>query len=84
MARSSLLIFLAPEDERDRQVPLGNALWQRALELAWKILEVDGFFILEHPRDSKAWALVESQRLMSRAGVQLCRVDMCAFEGAAR
>ena len=43
--------------ERDLQLALGNRLWRRALELVWKILEVDGFFILQHPRDSKAWVL---------------------------
>ena len=63
------------------EVALGNALWRRALQLAWKILNAGGYFFLEHPRGSMAWALAETQQLMSHQAVYMITLDFCAHTG---
>ena len=71
-------------DEHNPEVALGNRLWRRAIQLATLCHQHGIYFFLEHPRDSKAWQLVETQRLWSRAGVFGSRVDWCMFEGVDR
>ena len=55
--RSGPLRVVPEGDPSNQEVQRGSALWGRALELAHLILEADGYFILEHPRNSKAWSL---------------------------
>ena len=68
-------------DPSDARIQLGNALWERALELAELICQAGGNFILEHPRDSKAWQLRSTEVFMRREGVRRHRLDMCAYHG---
>jgi len=68
-------------DASNPQVALGNALWFRAVQLAWQVLEAGGFFVLEHPRGSSAWQLDCTKELMHHDAVHTVRVDFCAFEG---
>ena len=75
-------IGLPEGDNNNLEVRLGNRLWNRALRLAKLVAEQDGFFILEHPRGSRAWALRQTHRMQSCQGCRLLRVDMCAYEGA--
>ena len=42
---------------RNPEVQRGNRSWCRALELAAMVVKAGGYFIIEHPRRSKAWAL---------------------------
>ncbi|CAE7526448.1 unnamed protein product, partial [Symbiodinium pilosum] len=79
------LWFVDPCEEGDAsnpEVALGNELWERALSLAWQVMDAGGFFILEHPRGSKAWQLESTHRLLSHDAVHLLRIDSCAFEDA--
>lgn len=62
--------------------PLRNMLWQRALKLATLCYGLGIYFFLEHPRDSKAWQLRETQALWSQSGVFAVRVDWCMYGGA--
>ena len=64
------------------EVQVGNSLWYRALNLASLIVEQDGFFVLEHPRDSKAWALKRTHQMQRFQGCKLWSTDMCAYGGA--
>ena len=43
------------------------------------MIEAGGYFCVEHPRNSKAWALRSTELFSRHEGVQRCRVDMCAY-----
>ena len=62
-------------DDAIPEVRLGNLLWSRALELAVMIIGQDGFFIIEHPRGSKAWTLKQTQRMQRYHGCRMYPVD---------
>ena len=66
-------------DCRNPEVARGNLLWSRALQLADVIARQGGYFIIEHPRDSKAWLMRQTEVFMSQHVVQRYRVDFCAF-----
>ena len=66
-------------DSSNPEVGLENALWFGALQLAWKVLDAGGFFILMHPRGSPAWQLPGTRELLSHEAVCAIRVDFCAY-----
>ena len=68
-------------DERIPEVRIGNSLWGRALSLAKLSNECGIPFTIEHPRNSRAWKLKETQKLMSAAGVRCVSVDWCQYRG---
>ena len=61
-----------------------NALWRRALELAHLAIAQGFFFVLEHPKRSRAWSWPETQKLLSTEGVKLLQVDWCASDRGVR
>ena len=68
-------------DESKEDVRRGNALWRRALELATLAYNNGIPFFIEHPRNSKAWLMKDSQKqLFNRPGVQSWLVDWCAYD----
>ena len=67
-------------DEANPEIALGNRLWRRALQLAWLCYKHGIYFMLEHPRDSKAWLLPETQNLWSQHGVFAVQLDWCMFD----
>lgn len=67
-------------DETNPEVALGNRLWRRAIQLAWLCYKRGIYFMLEHPRDSKAWLLPETQKLWSQHGVFAVQLDWCMFD----
>lgn len=71
-------------DENNPEVALGNMLWKRAVQLATLCYKHGLYFFLEHPRDSKAWQLSETQRLWNCPGVCAHRVDWCMFDDPER
>ena len=68
----------------DPRVEAGNRLWARALDLAWKAVRKGILFMIEHPAASRAWALASKQDLINHDGVQLLRVDFCAYDDEGR
>lgn len=71
-------------DERNAEVRMGNRLWRRALALAWLAIRVGIPFFLEHPRNSKAWLLKETRKLMNHPSVKLYEVHWCGYEDEER
>ena len=67
-------------DEANPEIALGNHLWRRAIQLAWLCYKHGIYFMLEHPRDSKAWLLPETQKLWSQHGVFAVQLDWCMFD----
>lgn len=71
-------------DEKVPEVRLGNLLWRRALWLA-EFCRVRGiYFFIEHPRDSKAWLMKDTQKLLQKPGVHLYEIHWCMFEDEER
>ena len=69
-----------PEGDENRpEVSVGNQLWRRSVFLAHLITKRGGFFGLEHPASSRAWALDETQLLLAREDVHLVTVNWCAY-----
>ena len=68
-------------DEQVPEVKRGNDMWYRALDLCELILTQQGYFVVEHPLNSKAWQLPRTQYLLSQPGVRLLRIDQCMYHG---
>ena len=66
-------------DEHRPEVRKGNLLWRRAVHLARLANQAGAFFALEHPASSRAWLLPETRHLCSRDGVNVRRVNWCAY-----
>ena len=67
-------------DPNNPEVQLGNALWLRALALAWLAWKRGIPFFIEHPRGSKAWLLVETMKLREAPGVFTVEAHWCQYE----
>ena len=67
-------------DPTNPEIRLGNALWMRALQLAWMALERGIPVCLEHPLGSKAWLLDENQPLLSHPLMKCFTVHWCAYD----
>ncbi|CAE7210929.1 SMYD3 [Symbiodinium sp. CCMP2592] len=67
-------------DPEQPEVAVENALWLRALELAHLAVAQGIFFVLEHPKRSRAWSWPETQKLLSTEGVKLLQVDWSACD----
>ena len=71
-------------DEKVPEVRMGNLLWRRALWLA-EFCRVRGiYFFIERPRDSKAWLMKDTQKLLQKPGVHLYEIHWCMFEDEER
>ena len=57
----------------------GNTLWRRACALAHLAFKYSIPFVIEHPRNSKAWQMTETSAVLELAGVQLHSVDWCQY-----
>ena len=66
-------------DESNPVVAEGNRLWRRALELALWAHQCGVPFTIEHPRNSRAWKLPETQTLLNLPNIKLRTVDMCMY-----
>ena len=66
-------------DATNPEVQRGNHSWCRALELAAMIFKAGGYFIIEHPRRSKAWALRVTEVFEARGVSVFHKVDWCAY-----
>ena len=66
-------------DETVSEIWLENTLWRRALALAEAAHKQGIYFVIEHPRNSKAWQLADTQRLLHLPGVRAVPVDLCVF-----
>ena len=71
-------------DESIAEVKLCNALWRRALQLAWKAWRFGIPFFLEHPRNSRAWLLRETGQLFGAADVRGYEVHWCGYSDEER
>eukprot|EP00438_Fugacium_kawagutii_P003209 Skav218054 [mRNA] locus=scaffold214:1429603:1436014:- [translate_table: standard] len=71
-------------DESNPEVWLGNRLWRRALQLAFLCADHGIFFFLEHPRNSRAWSMKETQKLWSIPGIKSHVVHWCAYDDPSR
>lgn len=71
-------------DESNPEVALGNLLWRRAIYLANLCHSLGIYFILEHPQNSKAWQLPESQALLCKPGVYSVVTHWCMFDDPER
>ena len=71
-------------DETIPEVWLGNTLWLRAISLALLCHSLGIYFFLEHPLNTKAWQLRETQALLSKCGVFSVVVDWCMFDDPER
>ena len=67
-------------DPNNPEVELGNALWSRALSLAWLAWKRGIPFFIEHPRNSKAWLLVDTIKLREAPGVFMVEAHWCQYE----
>lgn len=67
-------------DPNNPEVAKGNALWFRALQLAWIAYKHGVPFCLEHPLGSKAWLLDETQPWFSLDGLFSHVVHWCAYD----
>jgi hypothetical protein len=59
----------------------GNALWRRSLSIARWCHARGIVFVIEHPRNSAAWRLPETQSLKSLPGMYEVCVHMCEYDG---
>ena len=66
-------------DPSQPAIALGNCLWERALHLVDLMLQVGGFFVIEHPRRSRAWSLRVTELFSGRGVACKLKVDWCAF-----
>ena len=66
-------------DENVPEVLLGNTLWRRAIYLAEVCYSMGIPFFIEHPLLSKAWQMIETQRLQSKTGVFSEVVHWCMY-----
>ena len=66
-------------DPTNPMIKKGNALWRRALHLAGLCHEHGGFFVLEHPRNSRAWQMKDTHRLVNRTKARMVAVDWCEY-----
>lgn len=71
-------------DESNPEVRWGNILWLRAIALANLCHSLGIYFFLEHPLNSKAWQLAETQALLNKCGVYSLVVDWCMFDDPER
>lgn len=71
-------------DESIEEIYWGNLLWRRAIALANLCLTLGIYFFLEHPLNSKAWQLPETQSLLCRCGVYSVTVDWCMYNDPER
>ena len=71
-------------DESNPEVALGNLLWRRAIYLANLCHSLGIYFVLEHPQNSKAWQLPESQALLCKPGVYSVVTHWCMFDDPER
>ena len=68
-------------DESNPFVRKGNQLWRRGLQLA-RLAHQHGIpFAIEHPRNSRAWQLVETLSLKQRTRARWVKVDWCQYRG---
>ena len=71
-------------DERKADVALGNLLWRRAIYLAEQCMDKGIYFFIEHPQNSKAWQMKETQRLWNRTGVYSVVLHWCMYDDGDR
>lgn len=71
-------------DESIEEIYWGNLLWRRAIFLANLCVSLGIYFFLEHPLNSKAWQLPETQALLNRCGVYSVAVDWCMYDDPER
>ena len=50
--------------------------WGRVLHLAALMIQVGGFFVIVHPRESKAWSLRETELFLRHACVSRCQLEL--------
>ena len=66
-------------DESNPRIAIGNALWRRALVIA-ALCHSNGIpFFVEHPRPSKAWQMLETDRILQLPGIHRIHIDMCEY-----
>ena len=71
-------------DQSNPMVLAGNRLWRRALYLLELALEAGVFVFLEHPFNSAAWRMRESEVRLKHDSLCSYRLDWCAFADAFR
>ncbi|CAE7237586.1 unnamed protein product, partial [Symbiodinium microadriaticum] len=59
------------------------ACWARSLELAAKLLKHGGYFVIEHPRCSRAWRLRSTELFLRHEGAKFYQWDRCAYTAGA-
>ena len=74
----------AEGDEGCAEVWLGNCLWRRALYLAQVAIDHGIFVFIEHPRNSKAWLLRDTELFQNQAGLIKHRADWCMYSDPSR
>ena len=67
-------------DEAIPEVRFGNSVWRATLELAALVVRCGGYFVIEHPRRSKAWALRVTETFAAREVATFHKVDWCAYD----
>ena len=61
------------------EVTRENYTWELALYLAGLMYEAGGFFVIEHPRSSRAWELRVTEMFVGRGVSCKHKVEWCAF-----
>ena len=73
----------APEgEEARREIAEGNALWRRTLWLASLALGRGCQVVLEHPAESWAWRMPETQMFAQKWGLHFRSLDLGMFHGS--
>ncbi|CAE7307811.1 unnamed protein product [Symbiodinium sp. CCMP2456] len=67
-------------DECLPHVKWANDLWRRAVHLANIARKAGVFFAIVNPANSRAWSMPETQQLVCRDGVSVCKVDWSAYQ----
>ena len=69
-------------DEHLPHAKWANDLWRRAIYLANLAREAGVFFAIVYPATSWAWSMPETQQLVCRDGVSVCKVDWTAYRAS--
>ena len=67
-----------PQDVRQRWKN-AKILFGFALQIANLQIDLDGLFVLEHPRHASSWKLAGSRKLMKRQGVRMACFHQCRY-----
>ena len=70
--------------ESHPDVAKGNALWRRALQLLEVALKAGVYVFLEHPCNSAAWRMRETELRLNHGSLRSYTVDWCAYSDETR